>query len=60
MPNPASSQHPDFDFWDFVHCALCRLPFTPEPGAPPQVPFWITECGHVVCNNHLSERFYNF
>lgn len=45
----------EFDFWEFVSCARCHLPFMPEPGGPPAVPFWITECGHVICNGHLSE-----
>ncbi|KAI0727230.1 hypothetical protein C8Q72DRAFT_841583 [Fomitopsis betulina] len=44
---------PDLDFWEFVNCARCHLPFETEGGAPP-VPFWLTECGHVVCNNHLN------
>lgn len=53
MQKPA--QDPTFDFWEFVSCARCHLPFTPESGGPQSVPFWITECGHVVCNNHLSK-----
>lgn len=44
----------DFDFWDFVACARCQLPFIAVPGVPPQIPFWLTECGHVICNSHLS------
>ncbi|KAJ7581218.1 hypothetical protein C8J56DRAFT_259929 [Mycena floridula] len=43
---------PEFDFWEFVDCAKCRLPFASESGAT--VPFWLTECGHVVCNSHLN------
>lgn len=42
---------PEFDFWEFVACAKCYLPFISHSG--PSVPFWLTECGHVVCNNHL-------
>jgi hypothetical protein len=42
----------EFDFWEFVDCAKCRLPFLSDSGST--VPFWLTECGHVVCNNHLS------
>ncbi len=57
MPNPEPSpKHQDFDFWEFVYCAQCHLPFTSEAGGQPQVPFWITECGHVICNNHLSKH----
>jgi hypothetical protein len=44
----------EFDFWDFVNCSICHLPFTSSDRGPP-VPFWITECGHVLCNNHLSK-----
>jgi hypothetical protein len=52
----AVRQDPDFDFWDFVSCAVCHLPFSPADRGPPPVPFWITECGHVLCNSHLSQR----
>lgn len=51
----ASSLPLEYDFWDFVACARCHLPFVPESGGTPSVPFWVTECGHVICNNHLSE-----
>ncbi|KAH9842764.1 uncharacterized protein C8Q71DRAFT_219512 [Rhodofomes roseus] len=44
---------PELDFWEFVNCARCHLPFETDAGTPP-VPFWLTECGHVVCNNHLN------
>lgn len=44
----------EFDFWEFVCCGLCHLPFSTDLGGPPPAPFWITECGHVVCNSHLS------
>lgn len=49
-----SDSHPDFDLWDTVCCAKCLLPFLSKTG--PTIPFWLTECGHVLCNNHLSER----
>jgi hypothetical protein len=51
----SQTTHSDIDFWEFVACSRCHLQFISEPGRPPQVPFWLTECGHVVCNNHLSE-----
>ncbi|KAF9227650.1 hypothetical protein BS17DRAFT_643344, partial [Gyrodon lividus] len=44
----------EFDFWDFVGCAVCHLPFSSTDRGSPLVPFWITECGHVVCNTHLN------
>jgi zinc-RING finger domain len=46
-----------YSAWEFVHCGVCYLPFINprNPEAPPPVPFWLTECSHVVCNNHLSE-----
>ncbi|KAJ3993926.1 hypothetical protein F5050DRAFT_613430 [Lentinula boryana] len=46
-----STRSTHFDFWEFVSCAKCQLPFN---GNGSTVPFWLTECGHVVCNNHLS------
>lgn len=49
-----AAQPQDFDFWEYVACSRCCLSFTPDSGGPPPVPFWVTECGHVVCNNHLS------
>ncbi|KAJ6520652.1 hypothetical protein B0H19DRAFT_954561 [Mycena capillaripes] len=42
----------EFDFWEFVSCSRCQLPFVSDSGAA--VPFWLTECGHVVCNTHLN------
>lgn len=51
----APTGQPDFDFWDFVNCSICHLPFGPENGGPPQVPFWLTDCGHIICNSHLSQ-----
>ncbi|RDB21494.1 hypothetical protein Hypma_011708 [Hypsizygus marmoreus] len=47
-----SASHSDFDFWEFVCCGRCQLPFTSTTGAT--VPFWLTECGHIICNNHLN------
>ncbi|KAF5330856.1 hypothetical protein D9619_005617 [Psilocybe cf. subviscida] len=41
------------DFWEFVACAKCRMPFALESGVA-TVPFWLTECGHVMCNNHIN------
>ncbi|KAI0293092.1 hypothetical protein BC826DRAFT_890636, partial [Russula brevipes] len=49
-----SSSHADLDIWEFVTCSKCHLPFSSDPSAPPQVPFWLTECGHVICNLHLN------
>ncbi|THU87248.1 hypothetical protein K435DRAFT_348012 [Dendrothele bispora CBS 962.96] len=45
-----STSQPDFDFWEFVTCEKCQLPFA----SGTTVPFWLTECGHTVCNNHLN------
>ncbi|KAF9053811.1 hypothetical protein BDZ89DRAFT_1125523 [Hymenopellis radicata] len=47
-----SAAPPEFDFWEFVNCARCQLPFFSPSGAT--IPFWLTECGHIVCNNHLN------
>ncbi|KAH7889430.1 hypothetical protein F5I97DRAFT_1994475 [Phlebopus sp. FC_14] len=52
--NDQGSREPEFQFWDFVSCGLCHLPYAASDREPPLVPFWITECGHVVCNNHLN------
>ena len=43
-----------YDFWEAVTCAKCHLRFVPDSGGPPLVPFWITECGHILCNSHIS------
>ncbi|TFK76311.1 hypothetical protein BDN72DRAFT_229024 [Pluteus cervinus] len=43
----------EYDFWSFVACSRCHLPYQLPMGAA-TVPFWLTECGHVVCNNHLN------
>ncbi|KAF9791225.1 hypothetical protein BJ322DRAFT_1203138 [Thelephora terrestris] len=43
-----------YDFWEAVTCAKCHLRFVPDNGGPPLAPFWITECGHILCNNHLN------
>ena len=50
-----SSDQSDFDFWEFVSCAKCQLSFSLDAGTA--VPFWLTQCGHVICNNHLSLQF---
>ena len=49
-----SDSHTDFDIWDTICCAKCLLPFPSKAG--PTIPFWLTECGHILCNNHLSEQ----
>ncbi|KAI9508287.1 hypothetical protein F5148DRAFT_927232 [Russula earlei] len=49
-----SSSSADPDIWEFVTCSKCHLPFSSGPSVPPQVPFWLTECGHVICNLHLN------
>ncbi len=54
MSHISSSSLTDLDIWEFVSCSKCHLPFSSDPSAPPQVPFWLTECGHVICNLHLS------
>ncbi|KAJ8598023.1 hypothetical protein M405DRAFT_723553 [Rhizopogon salebrosus TDB-379] len=57
MSNTASAQaglKAEFEFWNFVNCSICHLSFTSSDRGPPSVPFWITECGHVLCNNHLK------
>lgn len=46
----------DFDFWEFVNCGVCHLEFVKESGALSSMPFWLSECGHVICNAHLSEH----
>ncbi|KAJ3905027.1 hypothetical protein F5879DRAFT_900110 [Lentinula edodes] len=43
----------NFNFWEFVCCAKCQLPFNSSANGS-TVPFWLTECGHVICNNHLN------
>ncbi|EJF65832.1 hypothetical protein DICSQDRAFT_49813 [Dichomitus squalens LYAD-421 SS1] len=48
------SQPPEFDFWEFVSCGICRLEYIKESGALSNIPFWITECGHVACNAHIN------
>ncbi|KAF8077846.1 hypothetical protein FPV67DRAFT_1775201 [Lyophyllum atratum] len=47
-----SGSQPDYGFWEFANCGRCQLPFQSTSGAT--VPFWLTECGHMVCNNHLN------
>ncbi|KAI1795905.1 hypothetical protein LXA43DRAFT_990016 [Ganoderma leucocontextum] len=48
------SAPPEFNFWEFVSCGICQLEYIDESGALSNVPFWLTECGHVVCNKHLN------
>ncbi|KAL0946646.1 hypothetical protein HGRIS_012840 [Hohenbuehelia grisea] len=50
----APNAPPEFDFWQFVSCAKCQLPYGYESGQGPTAPFWLTECGHVICNHHLN------
>ncbi|KAH6918369.1 hypothetical protein BKA70DRAFT_1394047 [Coprinopsis sp. MPI-PUGE-AT-0042] len=53
MSNAAPEQaNQDADFWEFIVCSKCYLPYTSN--ATLTVPFWLTECGHIVCNNHLN------
>ncbi|QRV86146.1 casein kinase I [Ceratobasidium sp. AG-Ba] len=42
--------------WQYVHCSMCMVLFLPpnRPNPAPEVPFWVTDCGHVICNNHLK------
>ncbi|KAI0256950.1 hypothetical protein BJV78DRAFT_1117120 [Lactifluus subvellereus] len=54
MSQISYSSRTDLDIWEFVSCSKCHLPFSLGPSAPPQVPFWLTECGHVICNLHLN------
>ncbi|KAI0699700.1 hypothetical protein BC835DRAFT_1330339 [Cytidiella melzeri] len=54
MPKSEGTTQDDFDFWEFVTCACCYLKFAPEDTSRSSVPFWLTECGHVLCNNHLK------
>lgn len=49
-----STQESEFDIWDFMTCAKCNLPFASDGVNQPSVPFWLTNCGHVICNSHLS------
>ncbi|KZV82684.1 hypothetical protein EXIGLDRAFT_335988 [Exidia glandulosa HHB12029] len=45
----------DESIWPYIHCGVCHYLFQRQrdTSAPPSVPFWLTECGHVVCNTHL-------
>lgn len=47
--------HPSVDIWDFINCGKCHRFYSPDSTQPPPLPFWVTNCAHVVCNNHLSE-----
>ncbi|KAG9010086.1 hypothetical protein FRB93_004748 [Tulasnella sp. JGI-2019a] len=48
-----TAQDSDVDIWAFVHCDICMLPFIPSPNEA-ATPFWLTECGHVLCNAHIN------
>ncbi|THU79011.1 hypothetical protein K435DRAFT_34542 [Dendrothele bispora CBS 962.96] len=41
---------PAFDFWKYAACSKCQLPFFSDG----IVPFWLTECGHIICDLHLN------
>ncbi|CAE6520894.1 unnamed protein product [Rhizoctonia solani] len=45
----------DNSIWEYVHCSVCMVLFLPPNRLDPvpDIPFWLTECGHVICNNHL-------
>ncbi|KAF9526975.1 hypothetical protein CPB83DRAFT_436584 [Crepidotus variabilis] len=47
------SPEADFDFFEFVACARCRMPFVLDNGQA-TIPFWLSDCGHILCNSHLS------
>ncbi|KIM87237.1 hypothetical protein PILCRDRAFT_305332 [Piloderma croceum F 1598] len=49
MSNTPEAVKPEFDFWEFVSCARCHLAFSSDLGVP-QIPFWLTECGHIPCH----------
>lgn len=51
---PPPPQQREFDIWEFVNCSKCHLQFSPDGVSGPSVPFWLTECGHIICNTHLS------
>lgn len=50
----SSTQSNDVDIWEFTHCDHCMLPFEQSSSEQSRVPFWLTECGHVLCNSHIS------
>lgn len=50
-------QQREFDIWEFVNCSKCHLQFSPDGVSGPSVPFWLTECGHIICNTHLSAYY---
>ncbi|KAH9854200.1 hypothetical protein C2E23DRAFT_727141 [Lenzites betulinus] len=49
-----SSATAEIDFWEFVNCGVCHLEFIKESGTLSSMPFWLSECGHVICNAHLN------
>lgn len=54
---PPPPQQREFDIWEFVNCSKCHLQFSPDGVSGPSVPFWLTECGHIICNTHLSAYY---
>ncbi|KAG6851238.1 hypothetical protein H0H93_011674 [Arthromyces matolae] len=44
----------DSDFWEFANCGRCQLPFAASSSAT--VPFWLTECGHIM-DRPMSDWF---
>ncbi|KAG8738436.1 hypothetical protein FRC12_016759, partial [Ceratobasidium sp. 428] len=44
------------NIWNYVHCSVCMVLFLPpnRPNPVPDMPFWVTDCGHVICNNDLK------
>lgn len=55
-----STQIDDLDIWEFTHCDHCMLPFEQSSSEQSRVPFWLTECGHVMCDSHICELFLIF
>jgi hypothetical protein len=51
LPQDSSS----YEFWEFVSCSQCHQPYLTGDSLPP-IPFWLTECGHVICHNHFNSK----
>jgi hypothetical protein len=49
-----SAIRPVFDVWEFVSCGICHIPYGNPAGGQSSNVFWLTDCGHILCNNHLS------
>ncbi|THH10805.1 hypothetical protein EW145_g1067 [Phellinidium pouzarii] len=49
-----ADQPQEFDFWEFVACSKCHLAFSSDGVSAPTVPFWLSDCGHILCNSHLN------